>query len=120
MAKLVVFYDGTCGICKQTMNWFRFFDVFKNLRYVDYHQEEDRNTLAPEIPYEQLDHAMHVKSSSGHYTAGFYAFRSICRYATILLPLWPFLYVPGVPFVGQTVYAHIAKRRRCTAESCNV
>ncbi len=55
----------------------------------------------------------------GNVSKSFDALRAVAWY---LPPLWllaPFLYVPGIPYVGRKVYAHIAEQRtRCTHEQC--
>lgn len=115
-----IFYDGNCGFCRRSMRILKRLDWLGHIEPVDFHDEARRLRIAPEIPYEELDRGMHVMFPDGNTLKGFSAFRRLCWH---LPPLWiiaPFLYLPGVQFIGDRVYARIAKgRKRCTHDSCN-
>ena len=60
----------------------------------------------------RLVEEMHVVSPDGQtVTAGFKGFRTIAGRLPAWWPLYPFLFGPGVPWVGQRVYLWVAKNR---------
>ena len=118
--QILVLFDGHCGLCRRSVRWLRALDWLKRLRFVDFQNEEQRLAWALEIPYADLDRALHVKFPDGSTLSGFSAFRAMSWH---LPPLWilaPLLYLPGMKFAGDRVYACIAERRkRCTHDACN-
>lgn len=119
MTPIAVFYDGHCGLCLRSIRVLRALDWLRRLRFVDFHEEALRQQIAPDIPYDDLDRALHIRYADGRTLTGFAAFRALCW---SLPPLWllgPFFYLPGATFIGDRVYAGIAeRRRRCTHERC--
>lgn len=110
-----VLYDGGCGVCTRSVIWLRRFDRSHRLRFRDITREWD--TLSrkhPSLDAGACAAAMHVIEASGRITTGFDGFRTIARAVVRLWPLLPFLYVPGVPFVGRRVYAAVASHRTTT------
>lgn len=122
---IAILYDGHCGLCQRSVFVVTLLDWLKRVRLVDFRNEELRRSVAPEISFEALDKSMHIKmpngARGGRTENGFDAFRLLAWHLPPLWPIAPFLYVPGVPFVGRKVYAEVAARRkRCTHESCNI
>ncbi len=113
-----VLFDGHCGLCRRSIRTLQALDWLGRLSYADFQDERERMRVAPEIPYGQLDRAMHVKFP-GKTLSGFSAFRALAWH---LPPLWiaaPFLYLPGAKIIGDAVYARVAEsRKKCTHESC--
>ncbi len=110
--KTIVLYDGKCGFCKDTTFVLIVLDALKRLSLMDLHSTAARRIKnAPS--HEALMKEMHVMRH-GKITKGFFAFRSL---ASDLPALWlfdPFLWLPGVPWIGQKVYKRIAESRSCT------
>jgi predicted DCC family thiol-disulfide oxidoreductase YuxK len=117
--KVIVLFDGRCGLCLRSVFWIRLADWLQRVEPANFRSRADRDRYAADIGEEQLDKAMHIRYPDGRTLKGFDAFRSLCRH---LPPFWiliPFLWLPGVAPIGRHVYARIAARRkRCTHEGC--
>ena len=120
-AKVSLLYDGQCGLCLRSERTIEFLNWLGLIEPVNFRNEAERQRVAPDIAFEDLDKSMHIRLSDGRTYEGFYAFRKISWYLPLTWLIAPFLYVPGVPLVGTHVYAHIAKKRhRCTSEYCTI
>jgi predicted DCC family thiol-disulfide oxidoreductase YuxK len=106
-----VVYDGLCLFCVRTIRMLRPLDV---LGRVSFHDANDRQAVVgrfPALAEADLDDAMYAIDGSGRRYRGFYAFR---RLAWALPAVWwliPLLYLPGMSFVGERVYGHVARNR---------
>ena len=60
-----------------------------------------------------LDAAMYLLDSGGRLHGGFFAVRRLSLLLPLLLPIAPFLWLPGARFLGVKVYAFIARNRGC-------
>ena len=107
----VVLYDGRCGFCAKTVIILQSFDWLHRLKFVNFHDREVRMKYAPKIELSDLKKAMHVRLIDTSHLSGFYGFRALCKDLPPLWILWPFLYVPLVPTVGEKVYAWVAGHR---------
>ena len=127
MTRIVLLYDGHCGLCRRSVRVLRKLDWMHRLSLIDFWDTDKRHSVAPDLSIEQLDRAMHVrfipkgtgKNLQIHTYKGFDAFRAISWHLPPLWPLAPLLSLPGIPFLGRLIYARIAERRkRCDHESC--
>lgn len=107
-----VLYDGGCGLCQRTVAWLRWADVSRRLTFSDIDRDWDRLVRQhPALDVDACREAMHVLAPDGSISAGFDGFRTLARVVPGLWPVWPILYVPGMPFVGRRVYAYVARHR---------
>ena len=60
-----------------------------------------------------LDEAMYLHDSHGRLHGGFFAVRRLALILPPLLPLAPFMWLPGARFLGVRLYALIARNRGC-------
>ena len=119
MLPIQVFYDGHCGLCRRTVRILRRLDWLHRLTFIDFQDGAMRERFAPDIPYERLNRALHIRLPDGTLHEGFFAFRNMCWSIPLLWVLAPLLYLPGVPWIGKKIYARIAARRaQCTHEHC--
>jgi predicted DCC family thiol-disulfide oxidoreductase YuxK len=106
-----VLYDGTCPLCQRGVRQLRSLDWCRRLEFIDARHPELFPPDMPALDPAQLMEQMHVVTPGGKVLAGF---RGI-RYLAWLLPLgWPFvlfLYLPGVPILGQWLYLKVARNR---------
>lgn len=123
---ITVLYDGHCGLCLRSLFMLQMFDWLKRLRYVDFRNASARIAIAPNLTEEELDKAMHTiqpatSNQQPKTRKGFDAFRHMTWSLPVLWIAAPFLYLPGIPFIGRRVYAHIAaNRKKCDHESCAI
>jgi predicted DCC family thiol-disulfide oxidoreductase YuxK len=116
---IAVLFDGRCGLCRRSVVTLKSFDWLKRLEFVNFRDAALKKKFAANIDEKQLDEQIHIRLPSEKFSKGFYAFRDISWH---LPPLWvavPLLYVPGVPNMGEKIYAWVAKNRtRCTDDRC--
>jgi predicted DCC family thiol-disulfide oxidoreductase YuxK len=118
---VVMLYDGECGLCRRSAFTVAMLDWLHRMRLVDFRDTEVRKEHAPDLTLKDLDRSMHVRLPDGRYRKGFYAFRVLAARIPAAWPLWPFLYVPGVPWIGERIYRRIAdNRNKCAHGKCNI
>lgn len=104
-------YDGLCAFCIRSLRPLQAIDFRGRLVL---HDATDRAAVLerfPQLAEEDLDTAMYVVDAAGRSYRGFYAFRRIARALPLLWPLVPLVHLPGAGFVGERVYALIARNR---------
>lgn len=118
---LAVLFDGRCGLCRRSVVVLKSFDWLHRLQFINFRDAALKKKFAPSIDESTLDKAIHVRLSDKEFSKGFFAFRELSWH---LPPLWilvPIFYIPGIPAVGEKVYAYIAKNRtRCTNDRCTL
>ncbi|MFQ5865021.1 MAG: thiol-disulfide oxidoreductase DCC family protein [bacterium] len=122
--KLKIVYDGRCPLCIRTVKILKLLDWLSNLEYEDLVNWEELSAEYPSLDLENCLQQMHVISPKSHIVSGFSAFRKICGCLMLGWLILPFLYIPGVPTLGQYFYLRIAKNRkregvRCTRHACS-
>lgn len=119
--KIVVLYDGKCHLCRRSVFTLQLLDQLDRLEIVNFRDAAQRKRHAAKIHEEDLDRAMHIKMPEGTYYKGFFAFRKIAWHLPLTRIFTPVFYVPGVPYIGQIIYAHIAaKRKKCSDGGCAI
>ncbi|MEP6915698.1 MAG: DCC1-like thiol-disulfide oxidoreductase family protein, partial [Acidobacteriota bacterium] len=106
---LKLLYDGECGFCDQSVRILQTFDVWNRVRPLAI-QEAMPLLAAHHVPADAALDQMHIVEGD-RIVHGFRAFRRFAWVTPYFLPIAPLLYVPGVPQLGQLIYAAIAKRR---------
>lgn len=108
----VVLYDGDCPFCQRSVAILKKLDWLKKLEYQNARLVDQVPHTDPPLDPEELLKEMHLVPRAGRPVyRGFKAFRWM---AWRLPPLWivaPFLYIPGVPWVGNKVYLWVARNR---------
>jgi predicted DCC family thiol-disulfide oxidoreductase YuxK len=118
---ITVLFDGRCVFCRKSIFVLQILDHLRRLSFVNFYDAAKRKQIAPEIPLENLQKAMHVMVPPTTYKLqptnyqGFDAFRVLCWHLPALWPLAPLLYLPGVPWIGRATYGIIARRRHTLA-----
>ncbi len=111
-SKIAVLFDGSCGLCKRTVDVIRRLDLLDRVEILD--ATNDWPTVArrfPSLSQQQCMKLMHVVDAHGTITTGFYGYRTIAWNIPLWWPLLPLLYLPGVPTAGNLVYERIADGR---------
>lgn len=107
-----ILYDGDCPLCLKSLSWLKRFDWRHAFRFINVRNEAERQAVPVELQMDKLVAEMHVVTATGEKI--FVGFRAIRRILWQLPPLcWltPFLYIPGIPKLGQWVYLWIARNR---------
>ena len=108
-----ILYDGQCPLCRRTVRVLTAFDLFQQLRYIDfrqidlpaYNQQHNLN-----LTISELDREMYVLDRGRSYV-GFYGYRLIGLRLPIFWPIVPWLFLPGISHAGIAIYQYIARER---------
>lgn len=107
-----VLYDGGCGLCQRTVATLRELDLLRRVEFrdvlADWPEIQRRH---PALRQDSCLDVMHAVSSDGTVTTGFYAYRALAWVIPLGWLVLPLLYLPGVPAIGNRVYAAVAARR---------
>jgi predicted DCC family thiol-disulfide oxidoreductase YuxK len=106
---VLVLYDGSCGLCRRTVGLIRVLDVLGHVRVHDVLNEWPQ-LVGVGLSQAACLQTMHVLDGTRVFT-GFRGYRTLAWHLPLWWPVVPFLYLPGVPFVGERVYDHVAARR---------
>jgi predicted DCC family thiol-disulfide oxidoreductase YuxK len=107
-----VLYDGHCRLCVKSVDLVRRLDWLKRLRFVNVRNSAELPDYARALPPERLLEEMHLLTpDGGRVYHGFAAFRWMAWRLPPLWPVAPFLYVPGIPWLGQRLYLWVARNR---------
>jgi predicted DCC family thiol-disulfide oxidoreductase YuxK len=109
--RALVLYDGQCPFCRKSVELLRRLDWLGRLGYADARDPAQVPAGARLDPGRLLDE-MHVLTAGGRRVYhGFAALRWLAWRLPLLWPVAPFLYLPGVPAVGQRLYLWVARNR---------
>jgi predicted DCC family thiol-disulfide oxidoreductase YuxK len=108
----IVLYDGDCPFCRKTVGLLKRFDWFARLHFQNCRDEANLPPCAEPLVMDRLIAEMHVvPPRRDRALAGFRAVRWIFWRLPATVVLAPFLYIPGVPWVGNKVYRWVARNR---------
>ncbi len=102
------YYDGNCGFCSGIVRRLSSLDVFGRVAWIPYQSLEEPPTS---LSWEDLESAVYLERGQGRFYRGFYAFRMLSAGIPPLAPLLLLLWLPGVRFLGEALYARIARNR---------
>jgi predicted DCC family thiol-disulfide oxidoreductase YuxK len=112
MNKARVLYDGDCAFCCKSVELLKKLDWLGKLEYVNVRDESQAFLMEPPIADAPLLEQMHVMPAGSNLLDGGY--RAIRWLAWRLPATWlfaPFLYLPGMTWLGQKIYLAIARNR---------
>ena len=110
--KAIVLYDGQCRLCQRSVAVLRRLDWLNRLAYQDGRNASALPTTDPPLIPQRLLEEMHVVTPNRRLVhRGFAAFRWLAWRLPLCWPLAPFLYLPGMPWLGKRVYRWIARNR---------
>src|SRR5271154_4759766 len=108
---LAILYDGSCVMCRASLDGIRQFDNSGNMEPLDLHQEEVRAQF-PDLKLENLLEELHAVDERGRVYRGARAINEILRrqhgLKGYLAYLW---YVPGYAWLADRQYKRIASSR---------
>jgi predicted DCC family thiol-disulfide oxidoreductase YuxK len=109
--KLAILYDGSCEMCRASVDGIRKFDNSGQMEPLDLQHEEVRAQF-PELKLENLLEELHVVDESGRVYRGARAINEILRRQRGLKGYLAYLwYVPGYAWVADRQYKRIAATR---------
>jgi predicted DCC family thiol-disulfide oxidoreductase YuxK len=107
-----VVYDGHCALCRKSVALLQRLDWLGVLSYVNARDSESVSRLSLSVGNGRLLEEMHLLTPGGaRLLSGFRAFRWMAWRLPLLWVLAPFLYLPGVPALGQRLYLWVARNR---------
>jgi len=111
-SRAVVLYDGLCPLCRKSVAILKRLDWLKRLSYRDARDTEHLPESAVPLEPGRLLEEMHlVTPDRRRVHTGFRAFRWMAGHLPLLWLLWPWLFLPGIPWLGRKLYRWIAKHR---------
>lgn len=84
---------------------------------VEWKSGQEFEVLPDGLTRDDLDSAMYLLDDGGRLHGGFFAVRRLSVLLPPLLPIAPFLWLPGARFLGVRVYGFIARNRGCLIRS---
>jgi predicted DCC family thiol-disulfide oxidoreductase YuxK len=110
--RALLLFDGNCALCRKGVAQLRRLDWLGVLDYADARDRSQLPATDPPLDPDRLLEEMHlVPAAGGRVYHGFGAFRWLAWRLPLLWPLAPFLYIPGVPALGQRLYLWVARNR---------
>lgn len=110
--KYFVLYDNLCLMCGRGRRIITALDWFSRIETVPlYDTKRLMNAQLPVVATEELLKEIHLIETDGTILKGFYACRKIGLLMPLTFPFSLFLYVPGIPYLGERIYRHIANKK---------
>jgi predicted DCC family thiol-disulfide oxidoreductase YuxK len=125
--RAVLVYDGRCGFCLASVKRVRALDLFGWVDPVDFHTQPDLSKLNPALTPQRCRAEMVLLEPNGRVSGGFHAFRRMAWHMPMLWPAVPWLYLPGMGWIGGKAYRWVAEHRyllhrnpACASNQCAV
>jgi len=110
--KAVVLYDGECPLCKKSVSILKKLDWLNKLTFQNGRDVERLPASKVPLDPQRLIEEMHLLTPDRlHAYPGYKAFRYMAWRLPLTMLFAPFMYVPGVPWIGNKIYLWIAKNR---------
>ena len=109
--KLAILYDGSCEMCRASLDGIRQFDNSGMMEPLDLHDDEVRAKF-PELKMENLLEELHAVDETGRVYRGARAINEILRRQRGLKGYLAYLwYIPGYAWLADRQYKRIAASR---------
>jgi predicted DCC family thiol-disulfide oxidoreductase YuxK len=111
--RIQVLYDGFCPLCRRTVRLLACLDLFARLEFLDFRRLDLNNynrTHKLNLTSEDLEEEMYVVSRGNAYR-GFNGYRIIALALPAFWPLVPWLFLPGISWLGALAYKYVARNR---------
>jgi predicted DCC family thiol-disulfide oxidoreductase YuxK len=110
--KSLVLFDGDCAFCQRSVRILKSFDWFRQFQFQTARDTEQLPVTQPPLDPVKMLEEMHVVSRNrDRVYVGFSAFRWMAWRMPLTALLAPFLYLPGVLWLGNRAYRWVAKNR---------
>lgn len=108
--KHILLFDSDCPMCtfqSRTLSWMDWFDCVEMVPLKD----ERAHEIAPDITREDLLEAIHCITPDDEIHRGARAIRFLGLRIPLLVPVGLFLWLPGVIWIAEKVYAFVSRNR---------
>jgi predicted DCC family thiol-disulfide oxidoreductase YuxK len=110
--RAIILYDGLCPFCLKNVSLLKRLDWLGRLRFHDCRDTAGIPANTAHLDPARMIQEMHVLTPDRATAySGFRAVRWIAGRMPILWPLYPLLFIPGMPRLGQRLYLWIARNR---------
>jgi len=110
--RAIVLFDGQCPLCRKTTDVLKRLDWLHRLRFHDCRDEAGIPANSAGLTPERMIAEMHVLSADRKCAlSGFRAVRWIAGRVPLLWPIFPLLFLPFMPRLGQKLYVWVARNR---------
>ncbi|MBM3838008.1 MAG: DUF393 domain-containing protein [Verrucomicrobia bacterium] len=106
----IVLYDDACPLCTFQMKVLTWLDWFNVVRLLPLSHPE-AGQIAPQLTREDLLEAMHCVTPERRVYRGARCIRFVGLRMPLLVPLALFLWIPGVIWIAEKVYAWVSRNR---------
>lgn len=106
----IVLYDDECPLCTFQMKVLTWLDWFNVVRLLPLSHPES-GQIAPRLTREDLLEAIHCVTPSGTIYRGARCIRFVGLRMPLLVPLALFLWIPGVIWIAEKIYAWVSRNR---------
>ena len=108
----IVLFDGECPLCRKTTAILKRLDWLHQLRFHNCRDTAGIPANTARLEPARMIAEMHVLTPNRKTAlSGFRAVRWIAGRVPPLWPLYPLLFIPGMPKMGQRIYLWIARNR---------
>ncbi|MSU78152.1 MAG: DUF393 domain-containing protein [Gemmataceae bacterium] len=112
MTKIRVLYDGDCAFCRKSIALLTRLDWLSKVEYVNVRDTSQSILSEPLIAKSPLLEQMHVlPSDSSRILGGYSALRFLAWRLPAIWLIAPFLFLPGMTWLGQKIYMWVARNR---------
>ena len=123
--KAIVLYDGECPLCRRSVAILKRLDWLHRLAFQDANDVANLPRASVALDPVRLLQEMHLLTPDRtRVYAGYRAFRWMAWRLPLTFGFAPWMYLPGVPWVGNKIYLWVAKNRLnlvpCTDGQCRV
>jgi len=112
--RLQVLYDGLCPFCRRTVRLLTSLDLFTRLEFLDFRRldlDDYNRRSGLNLALRDLEEEMYVVCRGKAYR-GFGGYRRIALAVPAFWALAPWLFLPGISFMGASVYGRVARNRQ--------
>lgn len=108
----IVLFDGNCIFCQKSVALLRKLDWLGKVDIRDCNDPANWPATDQPLKMDRLLEEMHLVVPGGHATyAGYDAIRWLSWRLPATWLMAPFLYIPGVPWLGKKLYLWVARNR---------
>jgi predicted DCC family thiol-disulfide oxidoreductase YuxK len=110
MNRHTVLFDDECSMCTFQMKVLSWLD-WRNVLALVPLSDPQAHAIAPQLKPEDLQEAIHCVTPQGRVYRGARAIRFLGLRLPLLVPLALFLWIPGVIWIAEIVYAWVSRNR---------